>query len=216
MRVIIFIRNSFLLAALLTPLAGMSSENLGDFFKESEEKIQLENRLRQVRVNTKVREAELLAENELQKKRDAIAKPVQTQSDIPLRPPKWVDVAAKSEFKALSPEKQVEAKQAYFDYWIAPLVGTQADELRIKFLDDKDANLQRVAGLLLGALAVLCLSLFLYRARKQMAQTVNAIRPMGAAILKNSKEISALLIAVAIMTVAARMIFGPPLVLFVR
>lgn len=48
--------------------------------------------------------------------------------------PKWADVEAKPEFKSLSPEKQAQAKQAYFDYWIAPNVGKEAASLRERFL----------------------------------------------------------------------------------
>jgi hypothetical protein len=216
MRFKIFGRNTILLAGLLIPLAEAASGNWGDLLNESEEKIQLESRLKQVRINAKIREAELQAEAELQRKQEVIVKPAQAQADIPIRPPKWVDVAAKPEFKTLSPERQAEAKQAYFDYWIAPLVGNQADELRIKFLGSKNENLQRVSGLLWGALTVLCFSLFLYRARRQAINVVNAIRAIGVAILKNSNGIAALLIATAITAVAVRMIFGAPLVLFMR
>lgn len=48
--------------------------------------------------------------------------------------PKWADVEAKPEFKALPADKQAEAKAAYFDYWIAPHAGQREAELRQKFL----------------------------------------------------------------------------------
>lgn len=48
--------------------------------------------------------------------------------------PKWADVQAKPEFAKLPPEKQAEAKAAYFDYWIAPRAGDRAGELRQQFL----------------------------------------------------------------------------------
>lgn len=51
--------------------------------------------------------------------------------------PKWRDIAAKPEFQALSPEKQTEAKAAYFDHWIAPHVaadGKDVAEVRAEFL----------------------------------------------------------------------------------
>jgi hypothetical protein len=48
--------------------------------------------------------------------------------------PAWTDIQAKPEFKALPPAKQAEAKQAYFDYWIAPRVGQDADAIRQQFI----------------------------------------------------------------------------------
>lgn len=48
--------------------------------------------------------------------------------------PAWTDIQAKAEFQALTPAKQAEAKQAYFDYWIAPRVGQDADAIRQQFL----------------------------------------------------------------------------------
>lgn len=53
--------------------------------------------------------------------------------------PKWADVAARPEFQALTPDKQSEAKAAYFDYWIAPNAGAQAQNLRQQFLTAEDA-----------------------------------------------------------------------------
>ena len=53
----------------------------------------------------------------------ASAKKSPAQAELPdlSKAPKWRDIAAKPEFQALPPEKQAEAKAAYFDYWI-PLV----------------------------------------------------------------------------------------------
>lgn len=68
--------------------------------------------------------------------------------------PKWADVVAKPEFKALPPEKQAEAKAAYFDYWIAPNAGDQAASLREQFMAAQDAQpglLDRAMGALKGA-----------------------------------------------------------------
>ncbi len=51
--------------------------------------------------------------------------------------PKWRDIAAKPEFQSLPPEKQAEAKAAYFDHWIAPHVaadGKNVAEVRTEFL----------------------------------------------------------------------------------
>lgn len=48
--------------------------------------------------------------------------------------PAWTDIQAKPEFKALPPAKQLEAKQAYFDYWIAPRAGQDAGAIREQFL----------------------------------------------------------------------------------
>lgn len=51
--------------------------------------------------------------------------------------PKWRDIAAKPEFQALSPEKQAEAKAAYFDHWIAPhaaVDGINVEQARADFL----------------------------------------------------------------------------------
>lgn len=48
--------------------------------------------------------------------------------------PKWADVQAKPEFQALSPQEKQAAKEAYFDHWIAPQAGGEAQALRQKFL----------------------------------------------------------------------------------
>lgn len=48
-------------------------------------------------------------------------RPAQAQLPDLSKAPKWREIAAKPEFQALPPEKQAEAKAAYFDYWI-PLV----------------------------------------------------------------------------------------------
>lgn len=49
--------------------------------------------------------------------------------------PKWADIEAKPEYKALAPEKQAQAKAAYFDYYIVPRVSPeQAASLREQFL----------------------------------------------------------------------------------
>lgn len=68
-------------------------------------------------------------------KRAGVAPAQQTESGPELsKAPKWADVEAKAEFKALSPEKQAQAKAAYFDYWIAPRAGERGTELRQNFL----------------------------------------------------------------------------------
>lgn len=48
--------------------------------------------------------------------------------------PKWADITAKPEFQQLTPEKQAEAKEAYFDYYIAPIAGNEANSLREEFI----------------------------------------------------------------------------------
>jgi hypothetical protein len=53
--------------------------------------------------------------------------------------PAWTDIQAKPEFKALPPAKQAEAKQAYFDYWIAPRVGDDAAAIREQFIGAQPA-----------------------------------------------------------------------------
>lgn len=62
-----------------------------------------------------------------------------SQAELPdlSKAPKWRDIAAKPEFQALPPEKQAEAKAAYFDYWIAPHAaadGINVDQARADFL----------------------------------------------------------------------------------
>ena len=48
--------------------------------------------------------------------------------------PAWDSITSKAEYKALTPEKQAEAKAAYFDYYIAPRVGQDAASIRQTFL----------------------------------------------------------------------------------
>lgn len=52
--------------------------------------------------------------------------------------PKWSDITGKPEFKALSDAEKAEAKKAYFDYWVAPHAGDQADALREQFMAKSD------------------------------------------------------------------------------
>ncbi len=53
--------------------------------------------------------------------------------------PKWSDITAKPEFAKLSPEDRQAAKEAYFDYYIAPITGAESAALRTEFLANKDA-----------------------------------------------------------------------------
>lgn len=77
--------------------------------------------------------------------------------------PKWTDIETKPEFRGLTPEKQSEAKAAYFDHWIAPHAGEQTAALRQQFLArpeqpqpapvrpaNKDANIATDVGNLAG------------------------------------------------------------------
>ena len=48
--------------------------------------------------------------------------------------PAWKDVLARPDFWELTPEERQTAKEAYFDYWIAPHAGDEAAALRIKFM----------------------------------------------------------------------------------
>lgn len=67
-------------------------------------------------------------------KRAGVSAPATNTAPDLSKAPKWADVEAKPEFAKLPPEKQAEAKAAYFDYWIAPRAGDRAAELRTKFL----------------------------------------------------------------------------------
>lgn len=52
--------------------------------------------------------------------------------------PKWADITKKPEFLALDDATKRQAKEAYFDHWIAPHAGGDRDTLRQQFLDMKD------------------------------------------------------------------------------
>lgn len=71
---------------------------------------------------------------------DAIGKDAGAQAGAPdlAKAPKWGDITGKAEFKALSDAEKAEAKKAYFDYWIAPQAGDQADSLREQFMAKSD------------------------------------------------------------------------------
>jgi hypothetical protein len=58
-------------------------------------------------------------------------------SDI-TKAPKWADITKKPEFLALDDATKRQAKEAYFDHWIAPHAGGDRDTLRQQFLDMKD------------------------------------------------------------------------------
>lgn len=63
--------------------------------------------------------------------------PAKTELPDLSKAPKWRDIASKPEFQALPPEKQAEAKAAYFDHWIAPHAaadGINVEQARAKFL----------------------------------------------------------------------------------
>ncbi len=65
------------------------------------------------------------------------SRPAQAQLPDLSKAPKWRDIAAKPEFQALPPEKQAEAKAAYFDHWIAPHAaadGINVEQARADFL----------------------------------------------------------------------------------
>ncbi|CAB4122465.1 AdoMet_MTases domain containing protein [uncultured Caudovirales phage] len=52
--------------------------------------------------------------------------------------PKWADVESKPEYQALDDATKAQTKAAYFDYWIKPNAGGQADALRQQFLAAKE------------------------------------------------------------------------------
>jgi len=54
--------------------------------------------------------------------------------------PKWADIAANPEYVALSDADKAQAKQEYFNYWIAPHAGGERDTLRKQFLTNPDVK----------------------------------------------------------------------------
>ena len=48
--------------------------------------------------------------------------------------PKWTDILAKPEYAALTNDEKKQAKERYFDYWIAPHAGDDEQALRGRFL----------------------------------------------------------------------------------
>ncbi len=86
---------------------------------------------------------------------DAVPSARATASPDLSKAPKWADVEANPQFAKLPPEKQAEAKAAYFDYWIAPRAGDQGEALRQQFLTpapkpNAKSNLGTDVGNLLG------------------------------------------------------------------
>ena len=61
------------------------------------------------------------------------AKPSYSKPDLKTAPT-WSSIEANPEFGALSDTDKAAAKEAYFDYWIAPHAGADADALRGEFL----------------------------------------------------------------------------------
>ncbi len=57
----------------------------------------------------------------------------------PTKIPTWKDITAKPEYAKLSPEDRQAAKEAYFDYYIAPIAGAESAALRTEFLAKQDA-----------------------------------------------------------------------------
>lgn len=73
------------------------------------------------------------------------AQPAASKPDL-AKAPKWADIAGKPEFTSLPPEKQTEAKAAYFDYYIAPHAGQQAAALRQQFMQAPTGAPERTWG----------------------------------------------------------------------
>lgn len=94
--------------------------------------------------------AETLKKAEVVPETQALA-PQKTGAPDLSKAPKWADVQAKPEFAALSPEKQAEAKAAYFDYYIAPRAGQQSAALRQQFLQPANKSNQERTWLEAGA-----------------------------------------------------------------
>lgn len=90
------------------------------------------------------------------------AQPATTAPDL-TKAPKWADIAGKPEFTSLPPEKQTEAKAAYFDYYIAPHAGQQAAALRQQFMQSPTGAPDRTWGEAAGDTGV------------QLAEGVNTI-----------------------------------------
>ena len=50
--------------------------------------------------------------------------------------PTWKEVEANPDFQGLSGQEKYQAKQAYFDYWVAPHAGSERDRLRSEFVGE--------------------------------------------------------------------------------
>lgn len=73
------------------------------------------------------------------------AQPASALPDL-AKAPKWADIAAKPEFARLPADKQAQAKSAYFDYYIAPHAGQQAEALRQQFMQAPNGATERTWG----------------------------------------------------------------------
>lgn len=73
------------------------------------------------------------------------AQPASAKPDL-AKAPKWADIAAKPEFASLPADKQAQAKSAYFDYYIAPHAGQQAEALRQQFMQSPNGTPERTWG----------------------------------------------------------------------
>lgn len=73
------------------------------------------------------------------------AQPASAKPDL-AKAPKWADIAAKPEFASLPADKQAQAKSAYFDYYIAPHAGQQAEALRQQFMQSPNGAAERTWG----------------------------------------------------------------------
>ncbi len=73
------------------------------------------------------------------------AQPASAKPDL-AKAPKWADIAAKPEFSSLPADKQAQAKSAYFDYYIAPHAGQQAEALRQQFMQSPNGTPERTWG----------------------------------------------------------------------
>lgn len=60
--------------------------------------------------------------------------------------PKWADIEASDKFQALDDNAKQQAKQAYFDYWIAPNAGDKAEAYRAQFMGQKPPGAPQAEG----------------------------------------------------------------------
>lgn len=201
-------RNFLLVLCMIVSAACMAqqvqSDPLRGFFDETEraaQKANLENRLRMVREDALIQAERDRLEQErwerLHKQNQAA-----TQAH---NPPRWDEIQAKAEFANLSPELQAETKRAYFDRYIAPLVGQAAPDLRKQFLGQNAPwhqsaieSIKIYWPYIFIAFALLFVVMF----RKQVAVA-------GAYVVNNATRLAALIAAVALLMIAWRSLQGP-------
>lgn len=187
------------------------SDDFGSQIREHEEKTQLEQQLRQVRIAAKVREEEDRLERERQQKAAEVEKQRTAATNQPPQGhgamPNWNQISSGTRYQALNDEEKAKLKAKYFDEVIAPLTGGQVAAMRETFLGHTPEWFQSAKLAWSGAIMALLAAVYVVRAK--ITKLVHLMLSKADSVLK-------LTVAGCVVAIVMRLVVGGPIVLFVR